>query len=199
MSRRLLHCAGGDLVLPAEGAALVSSEDGGNLVVEPPRVVWERSELDPAELTLWAFLVAAAGRAMLDTLPQLESGCINYWEAGNWALNDAAPPPGPKTPRLHRRVHLHLLGRSRSSRNPNCRWGESPRFPDFAERDTWARNHRRLSAAECSGIVARTVALLQERYRLAAGQVAASPACRTCAYPAPAEDLANGSCAECRP
>ena len=31
--------------------------------------------------------IVQAGRAMLDVLPQLENGCINYWEAGNWALN----------------------------------------------------------------------------------------------------------------
>ena len=200
MSRRVLHCEGGDIVLPAHGLALVSAEDGGNLIVEPPRVVWERSELAPSELTLWSFLVAAVGRAMLDTLPQLEAGCINYWEAGNWALNDAAAPQGPKTPRLHRRVHLHLLGRSRTTANPTCRWGESPRFPEFAERDSWARDHQRLSAAECRSIVTRAEFLLRERYGMSAGQISASSPCRTCQYPAPLEDLTvNGRCSECRP
>ncbi len=60
---------------------------------------WERSELTPAELTQFAFLVSAAGRAMLDVLSQLEGGCINYWEAGNWALNDDAEPKGRKVGR----------------------------------------------------------------------------------------------------
>ena len=51
---------------------------------------------------------------MLATLPQLKGGCINYWEAGNWALHGDADPRGPKTPEAHRRVHLHLLGRQRA-------------------------------------------------------------------------------------
>lgn len=40
----------------------------------------------------WSFLVAATGRAMINALPQLEGGCVNYFDAGNWALHDAAPP-----------------------------------------------------------------------------------------------------------
>lgn len=199
MNRRVFHCAGGDIVLPAPGAALVSAEDGGNLIVEPPRVVWERSELEPAELTFWAFLVAASGRAMLDTLPQLEGGCINYWEAGNWALNDAAEPRGPKTPRLHRRVHLHLLGRSRTTKNPACRWGEAPHFPEFSERHSWAQTFRRLSALECRNIVTRAASLLRERYGMSTGQIDPWSPCRTCQVPAPDEDLTtNGLCSECR-
>src|SRR5829696_2875375 len=76
----LFSCDGGDIVLPDARLLLVSRLDGGNLVVNPPRRVWERSALTPPELTRWAALVAAAGRAMLETLPQLEGGCINYWE-----------------------------------------------------------------------------------------------------------------------
>src|SRR5689334_16291033 len=114
----LLTCAGGTLVLPAANLVLVDRADGGNLVVNPPRTVWERSALAPDELTAWSFLVAAAGQAMLETLPQLDRGCINYWEAGNWALNDAADPPGPKTAPEHRQVHMHLLGRSRFASSP---------------------------------------------------------------------------------
>ena len=123
MSLTLFSCRGGDLVLPDRASLLVSRENGGNLVVNPPRAVWERSELTAAELTQFAFLVAAVGRAMIDVLPQLAGGCVNYWEAGNWALNDDAEPTGPKHARQHRQMHLHLLGRSPSSTDPSGRWG----------------------------------------------------------------------------
>src|SRR5262245_1718091 len=92
MRRKLFTCAGGHVVLPDPSLVLVDRADGGNLCVDPPRDVWERSELEPDELRAWACLVAAAGRAMIDALPQLEGGCINYWEAGNWSLHDAAEP-----------------------------------------------------------------------------------------------------------
>ncbi|MBV9881729.1 MAG: hypothetical protein JO276_01820 [Sphingomonadaceae bacterium] len=164
----LLSCAGGDLVLPAPGLALVDREDGGNLIVNPPRPVWERSALGAEELAAWSFLVAAAGEAMLTALPQLEGGCINYWEAGNWALNHDAAPPGPKTAPEHRRVHLHLLGRSRFARNPDWAWGEAPRFPAFADRHAWAAGNRRLTAAECAAVTAAARALLAGKYGLAA-------------------------------
>jgi hypothetical protein len=110
MSLKLLSCNGGHLVLPDQASLLVGAANGGNLVVLPPRPVWERSELSAAELRDWTFLVAAAGGSMLQVLPQLAGGCINYWEAGNWALNDAAEPKGRKQARDHRSVHLHLLG-----------------------------------------------------------------------------------------
>ena len=84
-------------------------------MVSPPRSVWERGELAPTKLTFWSFLVTAAGQAMLEVLPQLQGGCINYWEAGNWALNHASEPVGLKQAKEHRRVHLHLLGRGRRS------------------------------------------------------------------------------------
>ena len=160
---------GGSLALPDERLVLVSREDGGNLIVLPPRPVWERSELTADELTRWSFLVAAAGRAMIDALPQLEGGCVNYWEAGNWALHHDAEPRGPKTAPEHRGVHLHLLGRSRTAADPSWRWGEAPRFPDFADRHTWAANHERLTAAECAAVVARLETLLRERYGVALG------------------------------
>jgi hypothetical protein len=80
LGRTLFICSGGHLALPDKGAALLGREDGGNLLVNPPREVWERGELMPAELTDWSFLIAAAGQAMLRTLPQLELGCINYWK-----------------------------------------------------------------------------------------------------------------------
>jgi hypothetical protein len=188
----LFSCAGGHLVLPDRASLLVGRENGGNLVVNPPRPVWERSELTPAELTPFAFLVAAAGRAMLDVLPQLEGGCINYWEAGNWALNDAAEPKGRKEARAHRTMHLHLLGRSPASTDPAWAWGESPRFPMFAERLSWAARFERLSVAECTAIVGRTDALLRGKYSSAAGEIAPWSPCERCGYPSLALQ-----CAEC--
>jgi diadenosine tetraphosphate (Ap4A) HIT family hydrolase len=172
MSLTLFSCQGGHLVLPDRASLLVSREHGGHLVVNPPRVVWERSELTPAELTQFAFLVSAAGRAMLDVLPQLEGGCINYWEAGNWALNEQAEPRGPKTARAHRRMHLHLLGRSPASTDPSWRWGESPRFPAFAEKDSWAARFERLTPDECRDIVTAADAMLRTKYGVQDGQVA---------------------------
>ena len=164
MSRKLFTCQGGQVVLPNGELVLVDRQDGGNLIVSPPREVWERSELTPAELMLWSFLVAATGQAMLEMLPQLEGGCINYWEAGNWALNDQAEPKGAKTAKEYRKVHMHLLGRSRSARGASWRWGEAPKFPDFVDRFSWASKNERLNAIECRSIVARVETLLQERY-----------------------------------
>lgn len=80
MSITLLRTPGGTLLLPDLASVLLDRADGGNLVVLPPRPVWERSELDQEELVQWGFLVASSGRAMLDVLPQLDGGCINYWE-----------------------------------------------------------------------------------------------------------------------
>ena len=160
--RVLLECSGGTLTLPV--SILNDRGDGGHLIVNPPRSVWERSELTPQELAAWSYLVAASGRAMLDVLPQLADGCINYWEAGNWALNDSAPPAGPKDPRQHRRVHLHLLGRSPRARSDDWRWGESPRFPDYAGAASWAARNAPLDAGECEAVVRKASSLLRERY-----------------------------------
>ena len=194
----LLSCHGGHLVLPDRWSLLASRENGGNLVVNPPRAVWERSELTPAELTQFAFLVAAAGRAMLDVLPQLEGGCINYWEAGNWALNDDAEPKGRKTAQAHRQMHLHLLGRSPASTEASWRWGESPRFPAFAEKGTWAAQFERLTAGECCQIVSRADTLLRTAYGLMSGQIANWAPCDGCGYPTPVVLGASGhTCAEC--
>jgi hypothetical protein len=179
----LFSCEGGRLILPARELLLASREDGGNLCVLPPREVWERSELTRLELTLWSFLVAAAGRAMLDVLPQLEGGCINYWDAGNWRLNDQADPPGPKTAREFRSLHLHLLGRSPRASNPAWRWGEAPVFPTFAERHTWAVRFERLNATECRDVVARVELLLRDRYDVPAHQIAPWTSCPECGYP----------------
>jgi hypothetical protein len=199
MSLVLLRGDGGVLMLPDRESLLVSRENGGNLVVNPPRPVWERSELTPAELTQFAFLVSAAGRAMIDVLPQLAGGCVNYWEAGNWALNDEAEPRGRKDARSHRQMHLHLLGRSPASLDPAWAWGESPRFPAFAERRSWAARFERLTAPECWQVVRRAETLLQTKYGLLGGQIANWSPCDACGYPTPA---AMGEsphlCAECR-
>lgn len=183
MPRTLFTCAGGQLALPDHGAILVSRQDGGNLLVNPPREVWERSELTPTELTYWSFLVAAAGQAMLRTLPQLQGGCINYWEAGNWALNFEAEPRGPKTGPEHRRVHLHLLGRSRTAASPDLRWGEAPRFPDFADRKRWAAAHERLTSDECQRIVTEVELILRSRYGFTPEQISPWEPCSGCTYP----------------
>lgn len=193
MTLQLFACAGGSIVLPDRKLVLVDRQIGGNLIVNPPREVWERSELSVVELTHWSFLVAATGKAMLDVLPQLEGGCINYWEAGNWALNDEAEPKGPKIAPEHRRVHLHLLGRSRTAADPSWRWGEAPVFPTFAERHFWAYYHDRLLADECRDIVARVETLLADSYGMQASQIAAWAACG-CGYPTP---LKPSVCDEC--
>lgn len=198
MSLTLFSCHGGHLVLPDRASLLVSREHGGNLVVNPPRVVWERSELTPTELTQFAFLVSAAGRAMLDVLPQLDGGCINYWEAGNWALNDEAEPKGPKIARAHRRMHLHLLGRSPASTDAAWRWGESPRFPAFAQKDAWAAGFERLTSDECRRVVTAAVARLRSQYGVQDDQIANWSPCDGCGYPTP---VVNGHtphvCTEC--
>jgi hypothetical protein len=181
MSIVLFRCEGGDLVLPNRNLVLVSREDGGNLIVNPPREVWERSELSASELTHWSFLVSAAGRAMIDTLPQLDGGCVNYWEAGNWSLNENANPAGPKNAPQHRRVHLHLLGRSRNAMHPDLKWGEAPKFPDFKDRFEWAAKFQRLTPEECSRIVLRMRTILSLKFGINGGEVGV---CGSCAYPA---------------
>lgn len=180
----LYRCAGGTIVLPARSLTLVDRGDGGNLVVNPPRDVWERSELGVRELTAWSHLVAATGEAMLAVLPQLEGGCINYWEAGNWALNEAAPPVGPKRAPQHRSVHMHLLGRSRFPMSADHAWGEAPRFPSFAHRLEWASAHELLSAGECQAIVGRADQILSEKFGIADRDAYA--VCAACTYPRPA-------------
>ena len=194
----LFSCDGGHLVLPDRASLLASRENGGNLVVNPPRAVWERSELTPSELTQFGFLVAAAGRAMIDTLPQLRGGCVNYWEAGNWALNDEAEPKGRKQARAHRQMHLHLLGRSPGSTDAAWAWGESPVFPRFADRTTWAAAFEPLSPSECYQIVSRADTLLRTTYGLMTGQIARWSPCDRCGYPSP---VATGEpphvCGEC--
>jgi diadenosine tetraphosphate (Ap4A) HIT family hydrolase len=198
LSRALLVARGGTLALPGRGAALIDRADGGHLLVDPPRPVWERSELSRDELAAWSFLVAAAGRAMLETLPQLAGGCLNYWEAGNWSLHDAAAPAGPKDPRAARRVHLHLIGRSPRAADPAWAWGEAPLYPRFAERHAALAAYEPLTAEECRAVVARAAELLNAVYREPAESIEASPPCAACGLPTPRSRLAaGGRCAEC--
>lgn len=199
MALTLFACSGGHVALPECGSLLSSREHGGNLVVNPPRPVWERSELTPLELTHWAFLVAAAGRAMIDHLPQLEGGCVNYWEAGNWALNDQAEPKGRKIARAHRNVHLHLLGRNPRSTDPAWRWGESPRFPDFSERNAYGAGYVRLTPEECQGVVSGMEDTLRNVYGMSAGDITPWAVCQSCGYSSLIENReAPHLCAECR-
>ncbi len=193
MNRTLFAGTGGAIVLPA--LPLLDRADGGNLIVNPPRAVWERSLLARDELVAWSFLVAATGAAMLDALPQLAGGCVNYWEAGNWALNAAAPPAGPKTAPSSRQVHMHLFGRSPAARDPAWRWGEAPRFPDFAVREAWAAAYAPLTAGECAAIVARTVEILRTRYAVEPSALPEPRTCGTCGYPTPVS--AGKRCAVC--
>ncbi|MEO8002263.1 MAG: hypothetical protein ABI644_10330 [Arenimonas sp.] len=165
MGLELLRCDGGCIVLPEVGAALIDRVDGGNLIVNPPRDVWERSELSADELMRWSFLVAATGAAMLEVLPQLEGGCINYWEAGNWALNEHAEPKGFKTARKFRSVHLHLLGRSPRALNSDAKWGEAPKFPDYAMRQDWTAKNELLTPDECRQVIMRLEEILLSKYQ----------------------------------
>ena len=181
----LFECAGGVIALPAQFSLLADRADGGHLLANPPRAVWERSALSADELTAWAHLVAATGEAMLAVLPQLEGGCINYWEAGNWALNEDAEPKGPKRAPEHRKMHLHLLGRSRFSTNANYQWGESPSFPRYADRLTWAAGKQRLTSDECIAVVECADAILRDKYEVRARN--AWEICDVCGYPTPRE------------
>jgi len=163
MAGVIYKSAGGTVVVPK--MVFLDRADGGHLIVNPPRDVWEQSELSAIELAHWCFLIGAIGRAMIDVLPQLEDGCVNYFEAGNWALNDAAPPKGkPKRAPDHRRVHMHVFGRSRSAKHPSWRWGEAPRLPDYRDRKQWAAHFAPLEKKECDAIVRRAKTLLKERY-----------------------------------
>ncbi|WP_428407993.1 hypothetical protein [Hyphococcus sp.] len=198
MSIELFACAGGAIYLPTRDGALVSREDGGNLIVFPSRRVWERSELTLEELRNWSCLVAAAGAAMLKTLPQLDGGCINYWEAGNWALNPLAPPEGDKRAPDHRSMHLHLLGRSRTAKDPNWRWGESPVFPRYAERNDWLHAEDRLAPAETSAIVNETARILADKYGFAPADIGPVAVCPSCSYPTALKNgAAPAPCVEC--
>jgi hypothetical protein len=196
--RVLLQASGGTVCLPDPATIMIDRADGGQLVVNPPRRVWDRTALSPAELVAWNALVAATARAMLECLPQLEGGCVNYWDAGNWALNDAADPAGPKTGPDHRVLHQHVIGRSPRSADPDWRWGESPFFPAFADRTAWSRGKTALTPAECAAISGRTAEVLVGVYDVAAADVQAGVLCPDCGYPMPRTltDV-SGRCATC--
>lgn len=162
MSKVLFKFSGGFITLPS--LILIDRNDGGNLVVMPASKVWERSELGKEELFNWSCLVAATGKAMLDVLPQLENGCINYWEAGNWALNAMAEPVGQKNAIDHRIVHMHLLGRNPRSKNLETLWGEAPIFPMFQDARNWAAKNAPLTSKECKSVVNRVQEILFEKY-----------------------------------
>lgn len=166
MSRTLYSGAGGHVHLPDPKLILVGRRDGAHLVVTPPREVWERTALSPSELVRWCFLVAATAQAMLETLPQIEGGCINYWDAGNWALNEEAEPRGRKTGREYRKLHMHLLGRSPNATDPSLKWGEAPKFPEYADRYRWSQNFENLNEEECGVVVRRLEELLDSKYRM---------------------------------
>src|SRR4051812_8161657 len=119
--------AGGTVVLPK--MVFLDREDGGHLIINPPHDVWEQSELSALDLAHWCFLVGAVGRAMIDVLPQLDGGCVNYFEAGNWALNETAPPKGPKRAKDHRRGPQHRLRRRPNPEEPPRGPGGGPGAP----------------------------------------------------------------------
>lgn len=196
MSHVLLRCAGGTVTLPDPRTILIDRHDGGQLVVYPPRRVWDRTALDAAELTQWNFLVAATAAAMLVSLPQLGDGCVNYWDAGNWALNAAAPPAGPKTGPAHRVLHQHVVGRSQRATDPSWTWGESPFFPHYEDRIAWSAGKSPLTAAECGVLVARLTHELFDRYGV---QALAAGVCARCRYPTPPGDVdpRSGLCPDC--
>ena len=154
--------AGGTVVLPK--SVFLDRADGGHLIINPPKDVWEASELSPLDVAHWCFLYGAIGRAMIDVLPQLDGGCVNYFEAGNWALNPAASPKGRKRAREHRRVHMHVFGRSPEAKHPSWRWGEAPRLPDYKDRQKWAKDFAPLTAKECGAIIKQAKDILRRRY-----------------------------------
>lgn len=199
MSHVLFRGAGGSVTLPDPRTIMIDRRDGGQLVVYPPRRVWDRTALDAGELTQWNLLVAATAAAMLDTLPQLREGCVNYWDAGNWALNADAAPEGAKTGAAHRVLHQHVIGRSPASTDPSWAWGESPFFPSFADRFAWSEGKVALTSAECTRVVARLERVLIDRYGVAAGEEVRVVVCARCGYPAPAADLDGelGTCPNC--
>lgn len=200
MSHVLMRGSGGRVCLPDPATTMIDRADGGQLVLYPPRRVWDRTALTRDELIAWHVLIAATARAMLDTLPQLAGGCLNYWDAGNWALNPAAEPVGPKDPRVARVLHQHLCGRSPHSADGAWQWGESPFFPAYVDRFTWSAGKAAFTAAECAAIVYRTLAVLRDVYAEPAAQGIVSAPCGACGYPTPHDDLdpATARCPACR-
>lgn len=200
MSHVLMRGRGGRVCLPDPATTMIDRADGGQLVLHPPRRVWDRTALTRDELIDWHLLIAATARAMLETLPQLAGGCLNYWDAGNWALNPAAEPAGPKDPRTARVLHQHLCGRSPQSTDGAWQWGESPFFPAYVDRLAWSEGKTAFTAAECAAIVARTLDVLRDAYAEPDAQGITSAPCGACAYPTPLADLdaATARCPTCQ-
>lgn len=159
----LIKTLGGSLCVPEY--PMIDRADGGNLWVMPPREVWDRSELDREELIQWHFLIAASAKAMLDALPQLGGGVVNYWDAGNWWLNDAEAPQGPKTGCL-KKTHMHIIGRSLNCSDPDWAWGEAPVFPRYVKKDEWWSEKENLTLEERSNVAKQTREILITTYAI---------------------------------
>ncbi|MFN7978855.1 MAG: hypothetical protein U0P30_12010 [Vicinamibacterales bacterium] len=193
-----MRTRGGTVCQPDPATIMLDRADGGQLVVYPPRRVWDRTALTRDELVDWNLLVAATARAMLDALPQLAGGCINYWDAGTWALNSAAEPEGPKISRCiasctctsadAARVRPTATGRgasrrsSRRSRTASRGPAASRRSPPPSAWPSWAA-----PGTCCARDYAEADALGLD-----------SRACGGCGYPSPAEDLTHDRCPACR-
>lgn len=163
--RMILETRGGSLCDPDH--PMIDRANGGNLWVIPPREVWDRSELELDELIEWSVLIAASGRAMLEVLPQLKNGVINYWEAGNWSLNDHSEPKGAKkTGVAYKKVHVHLIGRSPSSTDPDWKWGEAPFFPTFEDHHQWWKHKENLTHQELKGVAEKARDILIQKYQV---------------------------------
>ncbi len=72
----------------------------------------------------------------------------------------------PKTPALHRKMHLHVFGRSPRATHPDWLWGEPPRFPAFVQSEARTRQFTRLEDGEGVALGARIQELLGTRYAL---------------------------------
>lgn len=165
--KKILTSPGGALCVPKH--PMIDRKDGGNLWVMPPREIWDRSELSADELVQWSFLVAASGKAMLEVLPQLKDGVINYWEAGNWSLNDQSEPNGiKKTGPEHKKVHLHLIGRSPQSGDPDWTWGEAPFYPPYKDHQSWWKTKANLIKEEQKSVAERAKDILSKKYNVSA-------------------------------
>lgn len=131
---------------------------------------------------------AAAGRRLPQLLGGRQLGAQRRGRAQRAQGCAVASPDAPAPARAKSRVD-----------GSGWKWGESPRFPAFAERASWAAQFERLTAVECYQIVSRADMLLRTTYGVLAGQIARWSPCDVCGYPTP---VAIGKpphvCAECR-
>jgi hypothetical protein len=74
----------------------------------------------------------------------------------------------PRTPAFlqHRRVHLHVFGRSRTASHEDWQWGESPSFPPYVESKKWSSQFELLTQEECTSISKRIEVVLREKFDL---------------------------------